>query len=63
MEGARLRMREAIVAQPLRPVAEVYEEVLTLTKALLSSGEQEEFVQFFPTLKSMERSLYRCRQK
>ena len=56
-------MREAIVAQPLRPVAEVYEEVLTLTKALLSSGEQEEFVQFFPTLKSMERSLYRCRQK
>ena len=53
-------MREAIVAQPLRPVAEVYEEVLTLTKALLSSGEQEEFVQFFPTLKSM---VYRCRQK
>ena len=52
MEGARRRMQEAVVAQPLRPVAEVFEEVLTDSKALLSSEEREEFVQFFPTFRS-----------
>ena len=57
MEAGRQRMQEAMVAQLLRPVAEVFEEVLTSFKALLFTEEREEFVQFFPTFKSMERSL------
>ena len=60
VEAGRQRMQEAMVAQPLRPVAEVFEEVLTSYTALLSTDEREEFVQFFPTFKSTERSLYRC---
>ena len=56
---ARHRMRAMIGQDPLCPVAEVYEEVNGQIKAELEGADREEYVLLMPSLKIMDRSLYR----
>ena len=56
---ARHRMRRLIGQDPLRPVADVYEEINGQIKAELEGADREEYVLLMPSLKIMERSLYR----
>ena len=56
---ARHRMRSMIGQDPLRPVAEVYEEVNGQIKAELEGADREEYILLMPNLKIMERSLYK----
>jgi hypothetical protein len=52
-------MRNAIRSDPLRPVAEIYEEVFSDVKNNLDGTDKEEFVSLCPNFQSMEGSLYR----
>ena len=52
-------MRRMIGQDPVCPVAEVYEEVNGQIKAELEGAHREEYVLLMPSLKIMERSLYR----
>ena len=52
-------MRRLIGQDPLRPVAEVYEEINGQIKAELEGADREEYVLIMPSLKIMERPLYR----
>ena len=56
---ARHRMRTMTGNNPLRPVAEVYEEMNGQIKAKLEGADREEYVLLMPSLKIMERSFYR----
>ena len=63
VETFRFRCRESVEADPLRPVAMVYEEELSKIKAELadteSQADMEDFVAVCPTLLTMYPSLYR----
>ena len=60
VEEFRMRVRENIEADPLRPVAIAYEEELTRIKEQLGEGgDLEEFTALCPTLSAMEPSMYR----
>ena len=56
---ARHRKGRLIGQDPLRPVAEVYEEINGQIKAELEGADREEYVLIMPSLKIMERPLYR----
>ena len=63
VESFRFRCRESVEANPLRPVAMVYEEELSKIKSQLadpeSQNDMEDFVSLCPTLLAMSASLYR----
>ena len=63
VETFRFRCRESVEADPLRPVAMVYEEELSKIKAELADTESqadiEDFMSLCPTLLAMCPSLYR----
>ena len=63
VERFRFCCRESVEADPLRPVAMVYEEKLSKIKAELadteSRADMEDFVSVCPTILTMYPSLYR----
>ena len=59
VEEMRRGLREAIHEDPIRPVAQHYEERVGLVKATLEGADREDFVAFCPTFRALERCLYR----
>ena len=59
VEAFKINVRAAIMANPTRPVAQNYEEKMVEFKSGLDIVEREEFLSVCPTLRSMERCLYR----
>ena len=63
VEEARRRMRTRVAENVARPVPEIYKEVHQEILALCEEVDREELTALFPTLKSMESRLYRCRKE
>ena len=59
VETFRERCQELVEEDPLKPVAVVYEEQLTLIKSQLDDANLEEFLALCPTLSALSPSLYR----
>ena len=60
VEEFRSRCKESVEADPLQPVAVVYEAELTRIKNDLEGNDLEEFTALCPTLQTLSPSLYRC---
>ena len=52
-------LKDEIREDPLRPVAQVYEQEVTNIQETLDGADRNEFIAMMPNLKSMERCLYR----
>ena len=52
-------MKAVVVRDPLRPGAQIYEEINAEMKAWLEGAAREEFIQLSPSYRSFERSLSR----
>ena len=62
MEEFRRRLREAIRVDPTRPVAQTYEAQMTEMTSSLDGQDREDFIAHCPTMRAMERSMYRYSQ-
>ena len=62
MEEFRRRLREAIREDPTRPVAQNYEAQMTEMTSSLDGQDREDFIAHCPTMRAMERSMYRYSQ-
>ena len=60
VEDLRIKVRDAIRIDPIRPVAQIYEELFSDLKNSLEGAPREEFISMCPPLSSMIPSLYRC---
>ena len=60
VEDLRIKVQDAIKADPMRPVAPIYEEMFSELKNSLEGVPREEFISMCPPLSSMASSLYRC---
>ena len=59
VEQARVRMRDAVARDPMRPGSLIYEEINGQMKAELQGADREEFIQLLPSYRSFERSFSR----
>ena len=59
VEEFRRRLREAIMTDPTRPVAQTYEAEMTAMTGSLDGQDKEDFISQCPTMRAMERSMYR----
>ena len=59
VEEFRRLARSAIEEDPLRPVAQVFEELYSRQKEQLEGSSREEFISMCPPLATLSRSLYR----
>ena len=59
MEDLRIKIQDAIQKDPIRPVAQIYEEIFSELKNSLEGVPREEFISMCPPLSSMTSSLYR----
>ena len=59
VEELRSRMKNCIKEDPIRPVAQIYEEQYNSLKDGLDGADREEFISLCPNLHAMERNLYR----
>ena len=60
VEDLRIKVQDAIKIDPIRPVAQIYEELFSELKNSLEGVPREEFIAMRPPLSSMLASLYRC---
>ena len=59
MEDLRIKIQDAIQKDPIRPVAQIYEEIFSELKNSLEGVPRDEFISMCPPLCSMTSSLYR----
>ena len=60
MEEFRKSMKEAVMADPTRPVGQTYEAEMARMTDSLEGQDKEDFTALCPTFRAMERNLYRC---
>jgi len=59
LEEFRRKVKEAVMADPTRPVGQTYEAQIAEMTSSLQPQEKDEFISLCPTLRSMERNLYK----
>ena len=59
VEEFRRRVKQAVIADPTRPVGQTYEAEMAKMTGSLEGLDREDFIALCPTLRTMERNLYR----
>ena len=59
VEEFRRRVKEAVMADPTRPVGQTYEAEMAKMTGSLEGQDREDFIALCPTLRIIERSIYR----